>query len=142
MNYNSRIDIRGWLSLFFTVVILALPNFVFNFSWVYFIIMLILDIFVIVFKLTTRYILKETELVVVSGPIKFSIAYDRILKITKTISHFSASCNTADKCIELKYGAHLYNSKSIKISPEKEEDFLTRLILKCNKSVEITDKRN
>ena len=141
MNYNSRIDAYTWLNLFLSVAVFALPNFVFNFSWVYFGIMLLADIWVITSVFTTRYVLEENEVVVKSGFFKFGISYDRIVQINKKNSLFSASSHTAIKCIELKFGDDKYNTRSVKISPEREEDFLTKLVLRCNDSVEIKDLR-
>lgn len=141
MNYNSRIDAHGWVNLFLTVAVLALPNFVFNFSWVYFIIMLGADVFIITSVLTTRYVLDEKELVVKSGFLKFGISYDRIVQIIKRKSMFSASSHTAIKCVEIKYGNDIYDTRAIKISPEREEEFLTKLVLRCNEQVEVKDTR-
>ena len=141
MNYNSRIDVYGWINLFLSVAVLALPNFVFNFSWLYFSIMLVVDVLIIISVLTTRYVLGEEELIVKSGILKFGISYDRIVQIIKRKSYFSSSCHTAVMCIEIKYGNDVYNSRTIKISPEREEEFLTKLVLSCNEKVEVKDTR-
>ena len=83
MNYNSRIDAHAWINLFLTVAILALPNFVFEFSWIYFVVMLIADVWILTSVFTTRYVLEENEIVVKSGFFKFGISYDRIVQINK-----------------------------------------------------------
>ena len=118
MNYNSRIDAYGWLSLFLTIGVVALPNFVFGFSWVYFILMLVYDCLLLIAKFSTRYSFSDKELVVQSGFVKFGIGYHRIVQLTKKNSFFAASANTAIKCIEIKFGDNLDDCKTIKISPE------------------------
>ena len=54
---------------------------------------------------------------------------------------FAASSHTAVKCIELKFGDDKYNARTVKISPEREDEFLTKLVLRCNETVEIKDLR-
>ena len=137
MNFNSRIDLYGWVSLIIEILVLALPCFVFTFSWIYFVIMLILDIAIIVFKFTTRYELGEKELVVRSGPVKYLVTYERILQIKKTKSFWSLSSSTAIKCIEIKFGDSLESCQTINLSPQKEDEFLALLALKCKNITEV-----
>lgn len=141
MNYNSKIDVFNWIFLFITVGVLALPNFVFNFSWVYFIIMLVVDCLMLTFFLSTRYKLGDEDLIIKSGFIRSSISYDRIVEISMVKKFFSVSSTTAIKCIEIKYGESKYNCRKMLISPEKEDEFLTKLALRCNESVVIENKR-
>lgn len=141
MNYNSKIDVYGWVSLFVTVGVLALPNFVFNFSWIYFIIMLVADVLILTFSLSTRYEFGDEDLIVKSGFLSSSISYDRIVEVNMVMKFFASSSTTAIKCIELKFGKNRYSYRKIYISPENENEFLTKLLLRCNESVVIENKR-
>ena len=142
MTYNSKIDIWNILILVGSVIILSLPNFVFNFSWVYFSLMLIFDIALFAMVFMTRYTLAEESLIIRTGFIKFDIAYGSIQGISKKSSWKNQSCATALKCIEIRYGVSTtkkYNK--INISPEKEDEFLGKILLKCDKVSEIIDER-
>lgn len=141
MNYNSKIDVFNWIFLFITIGVLALPNFVFNFSWAYFIIMLVVDCLMLIFSFSTRYELGDEDLIIKSGFVCSAISYDRIVEISMVKKFFSISSTSAIKCIELKYGESKYNCRKILISPEREDEFLTKLALRCNESVIIENKR-
>lgn len=142
MKFISKIDWQNWLLLALMVGILSLPCFVFNFSWVYFSIMLVVDVCLIITFLTTRYELTDTDLVVKSGIIKFSIGLDRISKINMINNLWGKSCSTSTKSLEIRFGRNEYgNYTSILISPENEDKFLALIKPKLNPNVEIENKR-
>lgn len=137
MKKISRIDAYNYICLVLTLAVFALPNFIFNFSWVYFGIMLAVDIILVVVFFSTRYELTAESLVIKTGPLSFKIDYDRILKISHKKCFFSASCATAVKCIKITFGSNDASDKySICISPQDETEFLEYLKTKA-KNAEI-----
>lgn len=142
MKYNSKIDLYNWIMLVIFVAVLALPNFVFNFSWVYFGVMLAVDLMVIFQTFTTRYTFNEEELEVKSGFFRFGIYYDRIFGIKKVKNCFNGAYSTALKSIEIEFGEkHAKKPLRLCISPTEEEEFLSKLMTRCHDVDNIEDKR-
>lgn len=142
MRYNSRIDAYNWITMALTVAIMALPNFIFDFSWLYFSFMIIFDLFFISNSLTTSYKLDDEELVVRSGFFKFGIYYDRILKISKVQNLFDGAYSTAHKSIRIEFGdKDAVKPFMVDISPSKEDEFIEELKKRCENVIEIENKR-
>lgn len=142
MKCNSRIDAYNFIYLVLIVGALALPNLFFHFSWIYFVVMLILDVVLIVTLFSTRYELTETELIIKSGLIKFGVSLSSITSITKTKNYLSSSCGTAVKCVEICFGQDKKGRPhKLSISPEKEEEFLSLLLSFTPGVKEIQNKR-
>ena len=142
MKYNSKIDAYNWIIMGLTLVVMALPNLIFDFSWLYFAFMLVFDIVVLGQTFTTTYKLGEEELEVRSGFFKFGIYYDRILKISKVKNLMDGAYSTALKSVRIEFGSKdAKKPYMVDISPSKEEEFLTELKSRCHEVGEIEDKR-
>lgn len=142
MRYNSRIDVYNWITMALTIIVMALPNFIFDFSWLYFSFMIILDLLFVCHALTTSYKLSEEELVVRSGLFKFGIYYDRILKITKVQNLFDGAYSTSHKSIRIEFGdKEAVKPFVVDISPSREDEFLNELKKRCENVVDIENKR-
>ena len=77
----------------------------------------------------TYYVFEEDELVLISGPFRESIAYEKIKTAVKTRG-FSYSMALAFDRIELNYGLHTDGSRWV-MSPVDEDDFLDELAVHC-----------
>ena len=142
MKYNSKVDLYNWIMLVIFVVVLALPNFVFDFSWIYFGVMIAVDLVVITQTFTTNYTFGEEELEIRSGLFKFGVYYDRIICVKKVKNCFDGAYSTALKSIEINFGDK--NAKKpykLFISPAREYEFLLKLMARCNDVKKIEDKR-
>ena len=142
MKYISRIDAYNYLMMAVAVIVMALPNFIFEFSWIYFSFMILFDLVVLGQTFTTSYQLGEDELEVRSGVFKFGIYYERILKISKVKNLMDGPYSTALKSVRIEFG----DKNSVKpyvvdISPSREDEFLEELKKRCSSNIEIEDKR-
>ena len=142
MRYISRIDAYNWIIMGVSLVVMALPNFIFDFSWIYFAFMLVFDIVVFGQTLSTSYKLGEEELEVRSGFFKFGIYYDRILKITKVKNLMDGAYSTAQKSVRIEFGdKNAIKPYMVDISPSREDEFLEELKKRCKNVGEIENKR-
>lgn len=132
MKFKSKIDWANYLILVMAIIILALPNFVFKFSWIYLAFMLVADLCFFNIILFSSYTLTEKDLVIRMGVIKFDISLDSITQIKKIKGWKNQSCATSLRCLEVRYGGsdtRKYNK--INISPEREDEFLEMIEMKC-----------
>lgn len=137
MKYRSKIDLFNFIQILMIIAVLALPCVLLEFSWLYFGIMLAIDLFLVLFLFCLSYELTEEKLIVRLGFIIFSIDYDRITKISLVYNVFMSSCGTCVKQIKIDYGKIF----SCYISPENEEDFIKKLKEKCPHIDEVKNKR-
>lgn len=142
MKYKSRIDSYNYIILALIIAVLALPNFVFNFSWWYLGVMIVLDALALLFTFSTCYELGEEELKVKCLFINIAISYERIKEIKK-VKVLSTNIATSIKCVQIGYGQRKNGTyKIIFVSPLNEEDFLNNLKNKSVNVKEIKDQRN
>lgn len=142
MKYKSRIDSYNYIILALIIAVLALPNFVFNFSWWYLGVMIVLDALALLFTFSTCYELGENELNVKCLFINIAISYERIKEIKK-VKVLSTNIATSIKCVQIGYGQRENGTyKIIFVSPLNEEDFLNNLKNKSVNVKEIKDQRN
>ena len=132
MKFRSRTDVYNILMIVLIIGILALPNFVFEFSWVYLTIMLEFDFLMVWFIFSTTYKLSNNGIIVSSGFISFEIDYNSIKEIKFVKVFYRSTCSNAIKSIEISYGS---NRKSVPnkvcISPVNENQFLSELKKHC-----------
>ncbi|MBR5436650.1 MAG: PH domain-containing protein [Muribaculaceae bacterium] len=121
--YKSKIDV--WiLAVIMTVVLCSfLPIIILAFSWALTILAICAAVLPLYFILGTRYIIKESLLIVYCGFIKFgpySIA--KIVKICKTQSIESAPAASLDRIAIL-----FSDKKTLILSPEDKASFVADL---------------
>lgn len=78
------------------------------------------------FWISTYYVLRDSELFIRNGPMKLTIPYDSISRITPTRS-WLASMATSSRRLEIKYNRYDY----VHISPLDQDGFLRELKRRC-----------
>lgn len=140
MKFSARIDLFNIVMIVLTIGILALPLLVFDFSWIYLVVMLAFDALYLTFILSTRYELNDDGIIIQSRLIKIKINYDQIKRIELVKVYWRSSCANSVGCVEIMYGNNPDKPFRINISPKKENEFLESLQLKCP-DIRILSKR-